>query len=154
MTRLTKGMYGNYLHPKDSLFDLYSGQMRGGKTKMTHNSGWYNKLGEKLDYGDLSIADFRKISRGLKKGEFFIILSETDSEWRFQYGINGQPKVNLPKEAPGVEYVAENAIYAIARKEFYLIDHYGTIKEKVYSANGLNFKIIGVDDFKKLITAD
>lgn len=151
MAQLTKGMYGTFFDSKSLLFKLCSGQLRDRKTMITRNSGWYNKLGEKLGSGDLNVADFRRISRGLKKGELFIILSEKDSKWRFHYRINGQSIVNLPEEAPGVIYMIQNAMYVIARKKFYLINHYSIYKEKIYDCKGLIFQAIDQDAFKRLI---
>ena len=83
MAQLIKGMYGHEFKPTCNLFGLYCGQMRGGDAKMTHNSGWYNKSGEKLGFGDLSVKDFKKISKELEKDELFIILGESDSFWNF-----------------------------------------------------------------------
>ena len=152
MAQLTKGMYGNYLYPKAGPFGLYSGQMRGGKTRLTKNSGWYHKLGEKLGFGDLNVADFRRISRGLKKDEFFIVLSETDSKWRFLSSINGMPKVKPPAEAPGVDYVAEHAMYVIARNQLYYVDHYGDLmSKKILKLRSLSFKVLNTNAVKVLI---
>lgn len=154
MTQLFKGMYGDYLNPKADLFDLYSGQMRGGKTKMTHNSGWYNKSGEKLGWGDLSVGDFKRISREIKKTEVFIILNENDSFWKFvtHLGTVGcMCKINPAEKAPGVNYVAEHAVYVIARKKFYIVDRYGDLNKPTLELNGLCFTVLKLDAFKTFI---
>ena len=50
--QLTKGLFDNEFELTSGPFGLHNGQMRGGSDKITHNSGWYNKLGEKLGFGD------------------------------------------------------------------------------------------------------
>lgn len=154
MTQLFKGMYGNHFDPKAALFDLYSGQMRGGKTKMTHNSGWYNKSGEKLGWGDLSVGDFKRISREINKTELFIILSERDSFWNFVTHIGAvgcMCQTNPAEKAPGVNYVVEHARYVIARKKFYIVDRYGYKKKSTLELNGLCFTVLKFDAFKTFI---
>ncbi len=159
MAQLTKGMYGDEFNPTGDLFGLYCRQMRGGKTKLTHNSGWYNKSGEKLGWGDLSTKDFRKISRELKNGELFIILSESDSYWNFitpQHGpLNKMAKKKGLKmmAAPGVDYVTEHAMYIIARNQLYCVDRYGDSKKKTEKRGGLQFKVLKLGAAKALITA-
>ncbi|MBI2003282.1 hypothetical protein HYT45_03845 [Candidatus Uhrbacteria bacterium] len=155
MAQLTKGMYGSQSNPTGGLFGLYCGQMRGGKTKLTHNSGWYNKLGEKLGWGDLTAKDFRRIAKGLKDGELFITLGEQDSFWNFvtRYGAIGSMCAVKPEaEAPGAEYVAAHASYVIARNQLYQVDRFGDLKEKISEWHGLRFKLINPADLKALMT--
>ncbi len=157
MTRLTKGMYGDQFNPTGNLFGLHCGQMRGGKTKLTHNSGWYNKLGEKLGWGDLSSKDFQHISRELKDGELFIILGEQDSFWNFVtgYGPIGSMCPTKPEvQAPGMAYVAEHARYIIARNQMYQVDCFGDLKKKTSEWRGLRFKLLTPDAVKALMTSD
>ena len=160
MARLTKGMYGDalYFDPVDGLFGLRCGQMRHRKSKITHNSGWYNKLGEARGWGDLAAKDFRRISKGLKKNELFIILGELDScpnsftrprlrrirtWWRRKFVVN----------APGIDYVAKCALFVIAKNRLYYVNPFGNIKEKVIKLCGLRFKVINRDAVKALMLA-
>lgn len=126
MARLTKGMYGSYMDPKLDLFVLYSGQMRGRKIMIGRNAGWFNKLGERLGWGDLSTQDFRRIAKGLNKGELFIVLSESDS--RFSSSLKSAAKEEM--DFPGVDHVLKTAMYVIARRKVYIVDRYSSIKEK------------------------
>ena len=156
MAQLTKGMYGHEFHSTSDLFGLRCGQMRGGDAKMTHNSGWYNKSGEKLGFGDLSTKDFQRISSELEDGELFIILGESDSFWNFvtRPGLIGSMAQTKPTvEAPGVDYVAEHAMYVIARNQLYRIDRYGDSKEETSEWRGLQFKVLKPDATRSLMAA-
>jgi hypothetical protein len=129
--------------------------MRG--RDFVHNNGWYNKVGEKLGWGDLSPEDFRKISLELEKGELFIILSESDSFWNFvtQPGIIGSMAAVKPTEdAPGVDYVAEKARYIIQNGQLYSVDRYGdSDKETLVTRDGLTFKVLSREAVKALIAS-
>lgn len=126
MGKLVKGMYGSQFENKSTLFGLRCGQLRGGLDKFTHNSGWYNKSGEKLGWGDLSVRDIRRISCEIPNGELFIILGERDSFWEFvtfNRGSVGSLCATDPRmEAPGVEYIAEKCRYIIAEGYLYYVD--------------------------------
>src|SRR3989338_918088 len=151
MAQLTKGMYGGEILAKRGLFGLRCGQCRGDD--FVHNGGWYNRAGEKLGFGDLAPADFLEVSNNLEDGEMFIILSESDSFWKFVYrpGLIGSMAAVKPDvEAPGVEYVAEHAMYVIARHQFYFVDRYGR-KEGVVTMGGLDFGVISKEEVNQLI---
>ncbi len=151
MDRLTKGMYKNR---EKNLFGIRDGQISPKKTKIVHNSGWYNKHGEKLGSGDLSNGDFRRISRELKTGEIFIVLGEVAASWNFtDCGPNKQATAGLKAENPGIDYVAEHAQYVIVRKNMYLVDRHNTLKTKSEKINGLKFKIINPQAVKNLMTS-
>jgi hypothetical protein len=153
MAQLTKGMYGDEFGPTSNLFGLYCGQMRGGPTKLTHNSGWYNRRGEKLGWGDMSKEDFRRISRDLEDGELFIIISEQDSFWRFvtRPGIIGRmAKVRSNIDAPGVKYVVEHAMFIIAKGQLYYVDRYNSSGETLERV-GLHFKVLTPEAAEQLI---
>lgn len=121
---LIKGMFGTEFNPSRINFaGLCCGQMRGGSTKIGHNSGWYNKAGEKLGFGDLNAEDVRKIQDNLEPGQFFVVLSEHDSFWNFvrAYGPIGAMCVRDEKEeAPGQEYIAERFMYAVSKDMIYV----------------------------------
>lgn len=155
MVQLTKGMYGHEFHySKGDLFGLRCGQMRGDDAKMTHNSGWYNKSGEKIGFGDLSTKDFQRISSELDDGELFIILGESYSFWNFvtRPGLIGNMAQTKPTvEAPGVDYVAEHAMYVIARNQLYLI--FKDLREETSEWQGLQFKVLKHDAVKSLMVA-
>ena len=120
--RLTKGLYNNLIvgivgKPNESmsdLFGLFTGQIRS--SSVVNNGGWYNNLGEKIGWGDLSKNDLQKISRGLKSDEAFIVLGEHESFWNFvtHYGVIGALCQTKPEEQnPGLDYVIKYARYAI-----------------------------------------
>ena len=155
MAQLTKGMFGTEFGKRSetALFDLRCGQIRS--RDFVHNGGWYNRAGEKLGWGDLSLADFQKIAEDLEEGELFVILHESDSFWNFveRPGIIGSMAVVKPTvEAPGVEFVAEKAAYIIAPMECYYVDRYGSHKEIRTTIDGMPFTVLKADDVKTFIT--
>lgn len=148
---LIKSMYGSEFYPvdpRDSRFGLNTGQMRS--LSMTHNSGWYNKAGEKLGWGDLSPQDFERIKAELEDGELFIILGERDSFWNFvtEIGKTGATSTVTPDvEAPGVDYVVEKASYVITRDGIYYLD----MASETTIHCGLEIKALKRKDLKKLV---
>lgn len=157
MAQLTKGMYRHEFKPGSNLFGLQCGQIRCGDAKITHNSGWYNKSGEKIGWGDLSTEDFQRISNELKDGEFFIILCESDSFWNFVTQcdpIGSLARTKPTAEAPGIDYVAKHAIYVIARNQLYCVDRYGSLKGEILEERGgLQYKVLKPDAVKTLMIA-
>src|SRR3989344_6367048 len=79
--QLMKGMYGDELTATNGLFDLRCGQRC--HNSLIHAGGWYNKAGEKLGWGDLSIENLLRIYGEVANGEFFVVLGETGSFWNF-----------------------------------------------------------------------
>jgi len=146
MLQLKKGMYGSELLPTGELFGLHCGQARS-EDKLAHHAGWYNQSGEKLGWGDLDSSDFMRISDGLNSGEIFIILSGEDSHGNFVKG----GIINRDEEAPGIDYVAQKAVYAIVSGKFYLINPYGNPNDKVFQKNGISFELLTPDEMKNLI---
>lgn len=115
---LVRGMYGSEFRPGARTFGLMCGQMRVGG-KITHNSGWYNAVGEKLGWGDLSVHDLTRIAAELPSGETFYILPEYASYW--------DVKRNNPQAdpaAPGVAYCREHCTLVITRGRVYYINDY------------------------------
>jgi hypothetical protein len=125
--RLTQGLYGlEMASPKKDLFGIYCGQYRN--PSVSHNGGWYNSLGEKLGFGDLNQKDLDRIAAHLKPDEAFLVLSESDSFWKFvtHHGICGSMCATTPDEKnPGLDYVVENAVYAVLPGEIYKFNFYG-----------------------------
>ncbi len=74
MERLTKGLYGTEFRPTSALFDISCGQKRRNSERIIQRADWYNKNGEKIGWGDLSVMDFIEIARGLNEGEIFVVL--------------------------------------------------------------------------------
>jgi hypothetical protein len=137
MGQLTKYMYRQGSH----LFGLSDGQMRRGDSKITHNSGWYNKAGEILGWGgDLSAGDMKRIQEGLELNELFIILSNQDA----RYARSGKPDL----DAPGITYVAGHCRYIIDRERIYVIQQF---KESSWTIDGITPEIISRTKAKKII---
>lgn len=136
MAQLTRGMYGSEFNPQSNLFGLTCGQVHGGMNKRTHNSGWYNKTGEKLGWGDLATPDMARIALALEPDELFIVLSEGDSSWETrQRGVQ--------EEAPGLAYVAEHALYVIALNHLYMVtDYWRDSGEKSHNYNDHIFLLL------------
>jgi hypothetical protein len=112
--RLVKGLYGHEFKSASRLFGLLCGQMRF--PDFVHNGGWYNGLGEKLGWGDLSLDDFVRLAKELEPGEEFYILGESASFWNFvtQHGAIGSLCAVKPDaQAPGIEYVKAKARFLI-----------------------------------------
>ena len=114
-----------------------------------HNGGWYNKSGERLGFGDLSIADLRRIAVGIPDGELFIVLHEQDTWLRDVKGVK------LDVEAPGVEYVAAKCCYIIAPLLVHFVDrfdwHHG--KETATIRDALVVEVLSSEKAKALILA-
>src|SRR3989344_7471741 len=159
MAQLTKGLYGHQFENASQLFGLRCGQIRG--KDFVHNGGWYNRLGEKRGWGDLSTDDFFRIRRELEEGEMFIILGEQDSFWNFvtRPGLIGSmAQVKPDVEAPGVDYVAEKARFIITKPTeggfgMYLVDDYGREDDEV-NLQGLMFHVLKRADAKAFITSN
>lgn len=140
---LTKAMFGSEFSPRSPKFGIQSGQMRSGygddlKGKWTHNSGWYNRLGEKLGWGDLSAADFKRIQEEIEEGDFFVVLCESDSFWAFVK--NPRPTFGWDQDTertadnPGVDYIVEKAMWVVEKGHIYSV---GPKKEPPYTKSGL-----------------
>ncbi len=143
MTQLTIGMYGSEFNSPNNLFGLHCGQMCS-KGKLTHNSGWYNKAGEKLGWGDLSTYDVARISAELEAGELFVILSESDSYWN--------PRRNgISESAPGVTYIAMHAVFIVVQGYVYSVDSWDPTPPKTTETAGMVFAVIGQKEALRLI---
>ena len=126
------------------LFGLRCGQLHGGSKRMSKNSGWYNKSGEKLGFGDLSEDDILRIGRGLQGDELFIVLGEQDSYWSFNREIGSATKETegLTEEAPGVNYVADKCFYVFAPGRLLSVGYADSHLEELARRNGLFFALI------------
>ena len=145
--KLEKGMYGSEFRSKKGPFGLACGQMRGHD--FCHNAGWYNKAGEKLGWGDLSLDDIRTICREIDPGELFVILSEHDSFWKFTTSIGtigSMCSVRPDAEAPGVDYIAEHARYIIANGAIYALD-----AREDFERDGVFFQVQKPEDAKYML---
>lgn len=104
-SQLTKNMYPNGSH----LFGLHDGQI--SDPDKVHNGGWYNLVGEKLGWGDLSPEQILRISQEIEENELFIVLSEHDSFWCYvkEFGDTGEDCETDEARMlwPGIEYVME-----------------------------------------------
>lgn len=144
MAQLTQGMYGTIFERQSTLFDIKCGQIRSGRDKRTHNSGWYNKAGQKLGWGDLATSDMVRIAHELEPEELFITLSEGMSSWETSY-------YGVSEEAPGVDYVAEHALYIIAPKHLYMVTDWETFGKKSRNEDGHTFLFLSQREAKQFI---
>lgn len=125
MLQLTQGMYADL---NCNLFGLQYGQNLCGK-EIIRNAGWYNHLGQKLGYGDLSIEDLDKIAASIAEEELFIVLSELDSTW-------GLPS-SLDRFAPGIDYVMQHAVWIASGFKGGQCDLYKICNSIVVESNGV-----------------
>lgn len=152
--RLVPGMYGRQDFSKVGLFGLVQGQISPRTLKMVHNGGWYNHLGQKIGWGDLSSKNFRRISAGLRRGELFIVLSEKDSFWSFvsHAGVTGGlSTVRKEEQNPGVGYVSDRAIYVIAPRKIYAVTWPGDERGAEWVDMNLCFHALYEDAVKPLM---
>ena len=118
--------------------------------------GWYNKAGEKLGWGDLSIEDFERIYREIEEDEVFIILGESDSFWNFvtRPGLLGHNAAVKPDvEAPGVDYVAAKARFIITKNGYHFVDDYSR-KDEWVNFDGLEFRVVSRTNAKAFLEAN
>lgn len=128
MRQLTKGMYAD-LNCKE--FGLSYGQHR--TNDVLRSAGWFNDLGEKLGYGDLSLSDLDAICNDLRDGEYFIALSEANTIWDMP--------VHLEKINPGIEYVMEHAAWLCTNADLYKICLPTGGQDKHYHLKGNYYEI-------------
>jgi len=143
MAQLTIGMYGSEFHSTSNLFGLHCGQMCSYE-KCTHNSGWYNRAGEKLGWGDLSTHDMARIAALLETNELFVVLSEGDSYWNPR-------KSGISESAPGVAYIAMHAMFVIAPGSVYSVDRWNSAPPKTARIAGKMFNVISQKEAVRLI---
>jgi hypothetical protein len=152
---LRRGLYAPS-YSGTSRFGLMGGQCRNRATSLARNAGWYNKTGEKLGWGDLSVLDARRIAAGLRKGELFLVLSEKaawlDFVTHVKRGRKSYMKISPREKAPGKRYVADHATYVFAPRKLYLVDRYGVLKRRVWRYRGLVFEVIRPDRLEELIS--
>ncbi len=148
-------MYGSeFRRPNNNTFGLRCGQMR--TPQITHNSGWYNAVGEKIGWGDLGPEDFLRIMTEIEPGEAFLVLTEQDSFWNFtRYSTSQRENVsNLDSEAPGVDYVMNHACWVVTHGYVAYIDHRGYSSSESRDIRGLGeVPIISADKLREIIEA-
>lgn len=143
---LEKGCFGHQFERKvvPGFEFLHCGQIRS-RENFGHNSGWYNKFGEKLGWGDLSKEDIVKIIKAIPKDEIFITLGEHDSFWNFvtELGMIGSDcKTRSSEQAPGIHYIAEKCRYLIRNDGIYTKEFYDRKAGSSYELEGIKIKVI------------
>ena len=148
MSRLTKGAFENNF--RFNLFGLSQGQTRSGDDRITRNSGWFNKVGERVGCGDLGAKDFQYIAKKLKNDELFLVLTESDTHF-----LNPPEPENINDiAAPGIDYVAIRSQFIIARNQLYAVDQgLSQTRGETASHAGLEFKVLSIKEAKELIIA-
>lgn len=117
---LTKGIYGSEFSGKTGPLGMRCGQMRPNKG-LRGNAGWYNHKGEKLGFGDISLSDLERIRKEIPAGEMFVIMGESDSYWNFYYSVGSHGTEGLDEHNPGIDYVADKAVYAVTNEDLFLV---------------------------------
>ena len=106
---LTKSVYGTETDSKKTPFGLLNAQIR--LNSVLNNAGWFNLAGEKVGYGDLSMADLAVISSKISSKECFFALSEFDTVWNI-------PK-DLKANEPGKDFVLKHCVWACAKQAIF-----------------------------------
>lgn len=143
MSQLTIDMFGSefVFDKKDvsKFADLKCGQFR--RVDTVNSGGWFNKLGERLGWGDLDPTDFARIAQELEEGELFIILPE-----RLIF-------LETPLLSVGTAFVCQHCTHVISRSAFYQVDHYLEPDSKtLVKIGGLEFTVLTPESVKVLIT--
>jgi hypothetical protein len=115
---------------------------------ITHNSGWYNGLGQKIGWGDLSGDDFKNIQAKLRPGELFVILPENESYWEFVKHLpDSKMQIDAKEANPGVEYMVEHAYWLITPTTVYHKDYLKNAGER----DGMPYQPFVKESFIKLL---
>jgi hypothetical protein len=152
---LVKGCFGHEFqgHEIPGFEFLHCGQIRSHET-FGHNTGWYNKLGEKLGWGDLNKEDVKKIIKAIPNDEVFITLGEHDSFWNFvtELGtIGSMCKTNPTIEAPGIDYIVEKCRYLINKDGISTKELYDRKAGETYEIEDLKIHVISEKEIIELM---
>ena len=102
---------------------------------VVHNGRWYNGVGQRIGWGDLSAEDIKRIQSKLRPEELFVVLSER-SAW------------NLPNEdKPGIDYLVEKASWVITPTVIYFRDY----KNEAGEIQGVHYQPLLSASFLKLL---
>lgn len=121
---LIQDLYGEEFKPFLGPFGLQSGQLRVERG-FGHNATWYNALGERLGWGDLSSDDVIRIREEIPVNETFITVGENMS---FRHFVTNSPMIGSMAEVrikvmrPGIGYVAQNARFIIRKDIIYYVE--------------------------------
>jgi hypothetical protein len=152
--RLVKDLYSQAQIGPTGLFGLHPGQMAPRKSKVFHNAGWYNHLGQKIGWGDLSAGDIGRIVRELESDECFIVMAERDSYWRFAIpNPNDWEKAPPDILEPGIDYVVNHAQMVIFPGEVYSVSRFSFIEGPWEVSPGLWAPFIGVEELRRKLAA-
>lgn len=134
------------------LYGLHSGRMTP-KQSAAHNGGWYNGKGEKIGWGDLDYKDLWDIGRKMKEDESFIVLSESDSYWKFvSFPERSNPmktEVAQKEQNPGLEYVASRARILVRNQEIFLASNYTLPGPE--TKDGIHVIIVTQEEMKRMV---
>lgn len=137
-------MKNNWRPLLDSL-RLHAGQIRSVNysncreceidEKLVHNGGWYNREGEKIGWGDLSLSDMENVQRHLESGGVFIVLSETDS---------------CENEGSDLSDALGKCLWLIVPGAIYEVNDYATRRAPV-EIGGISYVIISHEDIPEIM---
>lgn len=115
---------------------------------MVHNGGWYNGLGEKIGWGDLSVSDIKNIQSKLQPGELFVVLPESASYWDFVRHLpEGKMSLDAKAAKPGVKYIVECAHWVITPTTIYHKNYLNEAGE----VDGIQYEPLVPESFHKLL---
>ncbi len=85
-------------------------------------SAWYDKNGNRIGLGELSLKDLKLISENLKYDELFIIVNIDDSFWCFISGKKPERNLDLDENV-SKDFLYNNSIIIIAKNKMYIVDY-------------------------------
>lgn len=133
---------------KDALpdFGLRVGAIRA--KDLVHNGGWYNGLGQKIGWGDLSVEDIKRIQSKLQPEELFVVLPERASYWDFvEHLPDNKMQLDAKAAHPGIEYIVEHAHWLITPATIYHKNYTNEAGEH----DGLQYQSLVPELFLKLL---
>lgn len=128
------------------------GQRKHGYVPCTRGSGWYDKNGHWIGWGDLTREDMMRIAREIPEGERVIVLHEEDSYRRFLKVLVRDPSREFRNEdEPGLEYLSAHVLFVIESHTISRVDHVHPRRDEPSVDEGVTFRIIDKNEAAALV---